>query len=135
MINVHESDLKVFKQLHPIALDRFSRQALDETEALLKDNTKSSHDTYLAIYKLIERRDKEMANVFDDYLRSTAFWQIAKLHSRRAADHQRGIPAILAGDSQCGFSYFGIRPGSMNNTAVAAREIEAITPFSFYFPS
>jgi hypothetical protein len=82
MRSVPEHDWKVFKQLHPIALDRFARRVLDETEALLKDNSKSSPDIYLAIYKLIQRRDKEMADVFNDYRRSTAFWQIAMMHSR-----------------------------------------------------
>ena len=55
---------------------------LDETEALLKNNSKSSHEIYLAIYKLFERRDKEMADIFNDYRRSTAFFQIAMMHSR-----------------------------------------------------
>jgi hypothetical protein len=53
-----------------------------ETEALLKDNSESSHDIYLAIYKLFERRDKEMGDVFDDFRRSTAFLQIPMMHSR-----------------------------------------------------
>ena len=82
MRTIPESDWKVFKQLHPIALDRFSRQALEDVAALLKDNSKSSHDLYLAIYELIQRRDKEMAEVFDDFRRSTAFWQIAMMHAQ-----------------------------------------------------
>lgn len=82
MRSVPESDWKVFKKLHPIALDLFARRVLEETEALLKDSSKNPHDIYLAIYKLIQHRDKEMADVFNDYRRSTAFWQIAKMHSR-----------------------------------------------------
>jgi hypothetical protein len=82
MRSVPESDWKVFKKLHSIVLDRFARQVLDETEALLKDNSKSPHEIYLAIYKLIQRRDKEMGDVFNDFRRSTAFWQIAMMHSR-----------------------------------------------------
>ena len=82
MRSVPEQDWKVFKQLHPIALDRFATRVLDETEALLKDNSKSPHEIYLAIYKLFERRDKEMGDVFDDFRRSTAFLQIAMMHSR-----------------------------------------------------
>lgn len=88
MRSIPESDWKVFKQLHPIALDRFSRQVLEDVAALLKDDSKSSHALYLAIYKLIERRDKEMADVFDDYRRSTAFWQIAMMHARRLLTDQ-----------------------------------------------
>jgi hypothetical protein len=82
MRSVPEQDWKVFKRLHHVALDRFSRQVLDETEAILKDHSKSSPDIYLAIYKLFERRDKEMADIFNDYRRSTAFLQIAMMHSR-----------------------------------------------------
>jgi hypothetical protein len=88
MRSVPEHDWKVFKQLHPIALDRFARRVLDETEALLKDNSKSSPNIYLAIYKLFERRDKEMADIFNDYRRSTAFWQIAMMHSRKLLTDQ-----------------------------------------------
>jgi hypothetical protein len=54
----------------------------------LKDNSKSSPALYLAVYKLIERRDKEMADIFDDYRRSTAFWQIAKMHYRQLITDQ-----------------------------------------------
>ncbi len=82
MRTIPEQDWKVLKQLHPIALDRFSRRVLDETEGLLKDHSKSSPDIYLAIYKLIQRCDKEMADIFNDYRRSTAFFQIAMMHSR-----------------------------------------------------
>ena len=39
----------------------------------------NSHEQYLKLYKLIEKRDKQMADAFNDYRRSTAFWQIAKM--------------------------------------------------------
>jgi hypothetical protein len=88
MRSIPESDWKIFKQVHPIALDRFAKRVLDEVAALLKDNSKSSPALYLAVYKLIERRDKEMADIFDDYRRSTAFWQIAKMHYRQLITDQ-----------------------------------------------
>jgi hypothetical protein len=82
MRSVPEHDWKIFKQLHPVALERFSKQALDGIDLMLKNSSKSYHQTYLAIYKLTERSDKEMAELFNDYRRSTAFLQIAMMHSR-----------------------------------------------------
>jgi hypothetical protein len=88
MRSIPESDWKIFKQIHPVALERFAKRVVDEVAALLKDNSKSSHALYLVICKLIERRNKELADIFDDYRRSTAFWQIAKMHYRQLITDQ-----------------------------------------------
>ncbi len=81
MTSVPERDWKVFTRIHPGALDRFCKRVLEEVDAIAKDESKSFHERYLAIYKLIQREDKEMANVFNDYRRSTAFWQIGIMYT------------------------------------------------------
>jgi hypothetical protein len=43
----------------------------------LSDDSRDAHEKYLAAYKLMQKRDKEIANAFDDFRRSTAFVQIA----------------------------------------------------------
>ena len=59
MRSVPEKDWKVFKMMHPVALDRFSKRVLDEAQALLNDKSKTTHETYLALYSLIQRRNKK----------------------------------------------------------------------------
>lgn len=74
-----ESDWRLFRQLHPIALERFCQRVLAEVSQLAADPGRSSHDRYLAVFKLIQRRDEELADAFDDLRRSTAFQQLARI--------------------------------------------------------
>jgi hypothetical protein len=72
-----ESDWKILRKLGPVALDRFCRRVLDEISALAADASKSNHERYLAIYKLLRRRDEELADTFNDLKRSNAVMQLA----------------------------------------------------------
>ncbi|MDE2167520.1 MAG: peptide ABC transporter substrate-binding protein [Alphaproteobacteria bacterium] len=63
----------------PVALDRFCRAILDEINRLGADANQTAHQRYRAIYQLINRRDKEMAEAFDNLRRSHALLMIAKL--------------------------------------------------------
>lgn len=76
-----ESDWKVFRQLHPIALERFCQRVFSEIDRLASDTTKSGHERYLAVFELIQRRDREMAHAFDDLRRSTALRRLASIQS------------------------------------------------------
>ena len=78
---INESDSKLFRQLRSLALERFCQQILSEVEQLAADCTKSSHDRYLAVYKLIARRDKELADAFNDLRRSTALVHLVQIQS------------------------------------------------------
>ncbi|MGB4925450.1 MAG: hypothetical protein WBP25_03010 [Giesbergeria sp.] len=78
-----ESDWKVLKQLHSIALERFCQRVLSEVDGIVADTSKTSHQRYLAMYEAIQRRDKEISRVFDDLRRSTAILQLAALRSRK----------------------------------------------------
>jgi hypothetical protein len=77
--DILESDWKHFRQLYPVALERFCQRVLSEVGRLAADTGKSSHERYLAVCKLIKRRDKELADAFDDLRRSTAVHQLATL--------------------------------------------------------
>lgn len=79
---IAESDWKRFRQLHPIALERFCQQILNEIERVNADDSLSFHQRYLDIYKIIERRDKELAESFNDLRRSTALMQIVFIYGR-----------------------------------------------------
>src|SRR5438105_1174073 len=74
---IAERDWKVLHQLREIALDRFCQRVLSEIGRLASEPDKSSHERYLAVFKLIERRDKELANAFDNPSQSKGLLQLA----------------------------------------------------------
>src|SRR5436190_21704121 len=71
-----ESDWRRFKEVHTTLLERYCRRILEEVAGATRDAGGSAHDRYLKVYKLIEERDKQMANAFDDFRRSTAVMQL-----------------------------------------------------------
>lgn len=79
---IPESDWKIFRQLHPVALERFCERTLFEVDRLATDTGKSAHERYLAVFRLLQRRDKELAQAFNDLRRSTAWLQLAIFRSR-----------------------------------------------------
>lgn len=79
---IKESDWKLFRQLHPVALERFSQRILSEIGSINSDSAKSFHQRYLDIFEVIGRRDREMSQLFNDLRRSTALTQIALIQSR-----------------------------------------------------
>jgi hypothetical protein len=74
---ISERDWKLFRQLHPLALERFCERALSELSRLASEAGKGAHERYLAVFGLLRRRDKELAEAFDDYRRSAAWRQLA----------------------------------------------------------
>jgi hypothetical protein len=78
---ISEPDWKLFRKLREIALDRFCQRVLAEVESLTVDNTKTAHERYLAVFRLIERRDRELATLFDNPRRSAALQQLVSIQS------------------------------------------------------
>jgi hypothetical protein len=74
---IPEADWRVFSSLHPIWIDRFCKRINGELMRALSDDSRDAYEQYLAAYKLMHKRDKEMANAFNDFRRSTAIVQIA----------------------------------------------------------
>jgi hypothetical protein len=77
MRQIPEADWKILRRLYKTALDRFCGQVLDEVRRILDDPETDRHAKYLSIYRLTERRDKEIARMFNDRRRSTAFHRLA----------------------------------------------------------
>ena len=86
--DIRESDWKVLKQLHEVALNRFCQQALSDIEGIVTDTSRTPHQRYIALYEIVQRRDKEIVKVFDNLKRSTAFLQIAALRSRHLLESE-----------------------------------------------
>jgi hypothetical protein len=72
MRDIKESDWKIFKRVREVALERFCERVLDEIGRIGSDTTKSKHQRYGAIYRLVRNRDKEINPIFDHLRRSTA---------------------------------------------------------------
>lgn len=107
--DIKESDWKLLRQMAPIALERFCQRILGELDRLGSDSTKSYHQRYLAIFKILQRRDKELGQAFDDLRRSTALIQLATLYSHdllteeeflRFSPETRGVIELLLSRSR-----------------------------------
>lgn len=76
-----ESDWKVFRKLREVALERFCERVLGDIGRIASNGTKSHHARYLEIYRLVEQRDEELADAFNDPRRSRAVLQLVAMHS------------------------------------------------------
>jgi hypothetical protein len=77
--DIREADWKVFRKLHPLALERCCQRVLDEIGRLMNDTSKSSHERYGAVHRLVHDRDRQLAAAFDNPKRSTALLQLARI--------------------------------------------------------
>jgi hypothetical protein len=106
---ISEADWRILRQLEPIARDRFCDRILSEVVGRATDATVGSHERYLAVYRLIEKRDRALSNAFDGLRRSTAFLQLARMRSlglvtaeefARFSPETRQVVAVFSGDVQ-----------------------------------
>ena len=79
--DIPESDWKLFRQLHPIALNRFCEKVLADIARIGADAKATPHERYLRIYKLVEQRDRTMGEAFNDLRRSTAIMRLLTICS------------------------------------------------------
>jgi hypothetical protein len=80
---IPESEWKVFRRLRAVALERFCDRVLEEAGRLAADGSRGSHERYLEPYRLIQKRDEELGDCFNDPRRSTASFQLARIHGER----------------------------------------------------
>ena len=97
--SIPESDWKLFREIHSFARDRYCQKILKEIEHVLATTSKSTHQRYLEIYKLISKRDRDLARAFDDFRRSTAATHLGLIYSYGViteAEISRFTPATRA---------------------------------------
>lgn len=108
MHEIKESDWKLLRRLHELALERYCRRVLDESEQLHADTSQSAHQRYLALYQLFHQRDKELAQLFNDLRRSNALWQLAAIKGQglltdeefaQFSEQTQYLVAVLLGDA------------------------------------
>ena len=73
---IPERDWKIFRELRPVWIERFSEQVNSELLSYLSDERLSAYERYLKVYKFIVGRDRELGEAFNDFRRSTAVIQI-----------------------------------------------------------
>lgn len=77
-MDIQESDWRVFRRLHKIALERFCKRVLEEVREAVECET-GYHDCYLKVYQLMRDRDKRLGAAFNDARRSNAFVLLANI--------------------------------------------------------
>lgn len=55
---------------------------LAEIESVRHNDARSFHQRYLDIFEIVERRNREMACIFDDLKRSNAWTMLAQMRSQ-----------------------------------------------------
>jgi hypothetical protein len=83
MEQIPESDWKIFRQLREVALERFCERVLAEVCRVAGENGSGFHTRYLAVFKVIDDRNEELALVFDNPRRSVALQQLVQMRLRR----------------------------------------------------
>jgi hypothetical protein len=79
--SIKESDWKLFRQYHPIAVDRFCQRILKDAEAIVSRGDDANHKRYLELYKLVTQKDQDVGRLFNDFRRSTALIQLTLIVS------------------------------------------------------
>ena len=72
MPDIKERDWKRLRNLKPLALERLCVRVLEDMERISSNASLTPHERYLAIYDLIQRRDKDIGRIFDGLSRSNA---------------------------------------------------------------
>ncbi len=79
--SVSESDWKVFRRIREPALDRFCGRVLGELDRVSSDASQSHHERFLAVFRLLQDRNHELAQAFDTPRRSQMLVQLAMMHT------------------------------------------------------
>ncbi len=73
---IPEPDWRQFKAVHEEFLQRHCQETLARLGDLLAAAEGTPHERYRRVYRLLEERDEEVAQLFDDFRRSTAVMQL-----------------------------------------------------------
>jgi hypothetical protein len=107
MRQIKESDWRILRQLKSQALELLCKEILLEIEQINADTSRTFHERYLSIYKILRQRDKEIADIFDGFSRSTALIRLAAMKRRglltddefsRFSQETKEVIALLLGN-------------------------------------
>jgi hypothetical protein len=95
-----ERDWKTLRALLPVTLDLFCERVLAEVSGITSNTSRSNHERYQAIYKLIEERGRQIQDAFGDMRRSRAVMRLGHMcelglvteeEFARFSDDMRGV--------------------------------------------
>lgn len=81
-----ELDWKIFKQIKSLALEKYCSKTLDEAKDIVLGERESSHETYLHLFKTLQKKDKQLADMFDGHSRSRAWLQLIAIRKEGLAE-------------------------------------------------
>jgi len=75
-MSASEADWKNFRQLRELALERFCKRTLDELQPILDNASRTYHDRYLEVFRVLNARDDVLADAFNNPRRSDMMRQL-----------------------------------------------------------
>jgi len=81
IMEIKESDWKVFRRLQKVALERFCERVLNEIRSAAGDGNDGCHDRYLKVFDLVQNRDKAIGRMFNGARRSNALVLLTNIKS------------------------------------------------------
>lgn len=74
-----ERDWRIFRKLRQKALDLYYARVLAGIAAVIADTSKSNHDRYLELHRLIRARERDLAHAFDRMTRAHAMFELCSI--------------------------------------------------------
>lgn len=74
-----EKDWKVLRKHKDHLLNSFCETVFDKLEKIKSDKSKSSHERYLILWKMLKKEDRKIGDMFNDWRRSRAIERIASM--------------------------------------------------------
>ncbi len=89
MANIKESDWKIFKKIKEEAINQYCENCLSEYADIIAGSSKSVHEKYLYLYRIVENNNKKMDLIFGDRTsRSKAFLQLLAMRGESLANQE-----------------------------------------------
>jgi hypothetical protein len=83
-LEMPEGDWKRLRDLYNSGLERYCQRVLEEVNQLNAGTLPSYHQRYLELYRLIERKDKQLGVLFNDNLRRSRAVELALMLRRES---------------------------------------------------
>jgi hypothetical protein len=63
---IKESDWKIFKELRPLALQRYCERVMEDVDKIIHVSERDAHERYIEMYKIVRDGDKRLPDIFAD---------------------------------------------------------------------
>ena len=77
MSGILEKDWKIIRAIKDEKLNAVCTDILDEIDREIKNKEEKNHKAYLNIWSIVNTRDKDVADMFNDLRRSNAVYKLA----------------------------------------------------------